>query len=136
VLPKAKTMRKVLLAIAVLASTTAAPAKADRACLKFGYIYNWNALNSRTLIVEDEWHKKFKLGLIGICNNINYHERLAFESRGSLALSCLSPGDEVITREFGTGPSKCAITSIEAYTPEMEAADRAARAAKDHRQGY
>ena len=136
-LHKAKTMRKALLALAVLASATATPAMADRACLRFGYIYNWNALNTRTLIVEDESHKKFKLGLIGICDNIRYHERLAFQSRGSLGISCLEPGDAVITREFGIGPSKCAITSIEAYTPQMEAADKAAaHAAKDQRQGY
>jgi len=138
VLLKAKTMRNALLALAVLASATAAtPAMADRACLRFGYIWNWNALNSRTLILEDEWHKKFKLGLIGVCDDIRYHERLAFQSRGSLALSCVSPGDEVITHEAGLGPSRCAVTTIEAYTPQMEAADKAAaRAAKDQRQGY
>lgn len=133
-------MRKALLAFAFLTSAIAAtPAMADRACLRFGYIWNWNALDRRTLIVEDQWHKKFKLGLIGICDNIRFHERLAFKSRGSLALSCLSPGDEVITREFGPGPGpqRCAITSIQAYTPEMEAADKAAaRAAKEQRQGY
>ena len=130
-------MRKALLALVVMATATATPAVAGRACLRFGYIYNWNALNTRTLIVEDEWHKKFKLGLIGICDDIRYHERLAFQSRGSLALSCVSAGDEVITHEVGLGPSRCAVTSIEAYTPQMEAADKAAaRAAKDQRQGY
>jgi uncharacterized protein DUF6491 len=130
-------MRKVLLALTAATALISSPAFAERACLQFGNIYNWKPLNNRTLIVEDDWHKKFKLKLIGVCNNLNFHERLAFRSRGALALSCLSPGDEVITREFGTGFEKCAITSIEAYTPEMEAADKAAaQAAKEQRQGY
>jgi len=139
VLLKAKTMRTILLALAVLATATATPAMAERACLRFGYLWNWNALNARTLIVEDQWggHKKFKLGLIGICDDIRYHERLAFQSRGSLDIDCVSPGDAVITQEAGLGPSKCAVTSIEVYTPQMEAADKAAaRAGKEQRQGY
>jgi hypothetical protein len=125
------------MAIAALVAASATPAWADNACLQFGYIRNWTALNDRTLIVEDDARKKFKLKLIGVCSDLDYHEQLAFKSRGSLSISCLSPGDQVITRGFGIGPERCAITSIQNYTPEMEQMDKAAaKAAKEERKGY
>jgi hypothetical protein len=124
-------MKKTLLAAAAILTVLAGPALAQqRACLRIGEIYNWNALDDKTLIVEDNWHKKFKLRLIGTCYNLKFHEALAFKSRGSLGISCLSPGDTVIQRDFAMGASRCAITSIDYYTPEEEAADKAAAAAK------
>ena len=129
-------MKKALLLAAALAALAPNTALAERPCLEFGYIYNWTALNDRTLIVEDYYHRKYKMSLIGVCYNLKFHERLAFKSPGALALTCLSPGDEVITRDFGTGFSRCAITHIDYYTPEMERADRAAAdAAKEQRHG-
>jgi hypothetical protein len=130
-------MKMWIMAAAVLGIVGASPAWAGRPCLEVGYIYTWNAINDRTLIVEDDWHKKFKLKLIGACQNLKFHERLAFKSRGATELTCLSPGDDVITREFGTGFERCAVTNIEAYTPDMEKTDKAAaQAAKDQRGGY
>ena len=125
-------MKKTLLAAAAILTAFAGPALAQpqKACLRIGEIYNWNALDDKTLVVEDNWHKKFKLRLIGTCYNLKFHEALAFRSRGSLGISCLQPGDSVIQRDFAMGPSRCAITSIDYYTPEMEAADKAAAAAK------
>jgi hypothetical protein len=125
-------MCKLILAAAALGMLFPLSASADdSACLRYGYIYNWHVVNDKTLIVEDNWHKKFKVHLIGVCSDLDYHERLGFKSPGGMALSCLSPGDEVITRDFGTGfRQHCAITHIEAYTPDMEKADKAAEAAK------
>ena len=124
-------MKKVVLAAAAVLTLVTSPALAQqRACLRIGDIYNWNALDDKTLIVEDNWHKKFKLKLIGTCYGLKFHERLAFKSNGALAISCLSPGDSVIQRDFAMGASRCAITSIDNYTPDMEAADKAAAAAK------
>lgn len=127
-------MRKTILAaasLAALATPVAALADDNRACLRVGFVYNWDVQNDKTLIVEDEWHKKFKVDLMGYCTNLPWHERLAFKSIGGTDLSCLGPGDEVITREFGTGVQRCAIRHISVYTKEMEAADKAAKAAKD-----
>jgi hypothetical protein len=130
-------MRKFVLVLALAAAAGTSPASAARVCLEVGHIYNWSAIDDRTLIVEDDWHKKFRLKLIGVCSNLKFHESLAFKSPGSLDISCLSPGDEVITREFGMGPEHCGVTRIEAYTPEMERADKAAaQAAKDRRSNY
>jgi hypothetical protein len=118
-------------ALAALASPVAATADDHNACLRVGYVHNWDVQNDRTLIVEDEWRQKYKVDLMGYCSNLPWHERLAFKSIGGTELSCLGPGDEVITREFGTGVQRCVIRHISVYTKEMEAADKAAKAAKD-----
>lgn len=128
-------MRKTILAVAALAALSPQAALAAKDCLRVGYVRNWHALDDRTLIVEDDWRKKFKLQLIGYCTNLSWHERLAFKSFGGTGLSCLTPGDEIITREFGTGPQHCAIRHIDEYTPEMEKADKAAAEAAKYGHG-
>lgn len=123
-------MKGTLLFSAALLALAPLPANAQHPCLRVGYIWNWRTINNRTLVVEDNWHQKFRVGLIGICNNLQFHERLAFDSVGGMRLSCLEPGDEVISRDFGTGPERCAVTHVELYTPEMERADHAAEVQK------
>jgi hypothetical protein len=119
-------MRKTILTVAALAALSPQAASAYGDCLRVGYVHNWTAKDDRTLIVEDDWRKKFKLQLMGYCTNLPWHERLAFKAFGGTELSCLTPGDEVITREFGTGVQRCVIRHIDEYTPDMEKADKAA----------
>jgi hypothetical protein len=127
-------MRKTIFAAASLAalmSPVVASADDYNRCLRVGYVHNWDVQNDKTLIVEDEWRQKYRVDLMGYCSNLPWHERLAFRSIGGTELSCLGPGDEVITREFGTGVQRCVIRHITPYTKEMEAADKAAKAAHD-----
>ena len=123
-------MKQVSPLAAALSVLMTLPASAQHPCLRVGFIWNWKAINNRTLIVEDNWHQKYRVALIGVCTNLQFHERLAFESVGGMNISCLEPGDEVISHDFASGPERCAVTHVEAYTPEMEQADRAAEAAK------
>jgi hypothetical protein len=123
-------MKKIFLTGLALAAVLATPAFAQKACLQVDSIYSWTALDDKTLIVEDNWHKKFKVKLIGVCSNLKFHNALAFKSVGGMGISCLTPGDDVISHDFALGPQRCGVTSVDAYTPEMEAADKAAAAAK------
>jgi hypothetical protein len=126
-------MKKALFIAAALVALAPSLASADeRPCLREENIYNWNAINDKTLIVEDSFHKKYRLGLIGVCSNLTFHEHLEFQAIGGDRMTCLSMGDQVITRDYAMGPEHCAITKIEYYTPQMEAADKAAAAAKGH----
>ncbi len=132
-------MKRALLLAAALAAFAPAAAAADRPCLQFGWIYNWKPVANRILMVEDYSHRRYRLSLIGTCYNLAYYQSLGFKSRGALSISCLQPGDEVIQRDFGYGGGgglygRCAITHIDYYTPEMEAADRAAAKGKGY--GY
>lgn len=105
------------------------PALADPACLQFGQIYNWKAVDNQTLIVEDNWHNKFKVSLMGYCPNLTFKERVGFQSPGSTALSCMGKGDQIIVRDISM-PSRCPIVNIVPYTAAMEKADKDAAAAK------
>jgi hypothetical protein len=118
-------MKTGFLAIA-FCTLAAAPAFASATCLQQDQIYTWKALSDKTLIVEDRSHDKFKLSLIGVCSNLKFKESLAFKSFGGMGISCLTPGDDVISRDFAMGPSRCAITKIEPYSLDMQKADEAA----------
>jgi len=120
---------KLRIALAALATVfVATNALAQKACLRQDQIYNWNAPNDTTLIVEDDLHKKFKLTLLSKCIGLTFKQRLGFKVFGGTGLSCVSTGDTVFTGD-PTGPQRCAIKTVEAYTPDMEKADKAAAAA-------
>ena len=105
------------------------PALAGASCLRESQIYNWNALDDRTVIVENDFHQKFKLSLMTPCLNMQFHERLGFKVFGGTGLSCVSKGDSVISGS-SIGPQNCPIAQIQEYTPDMEKADRAIKAAQ------
>ncbi|HEY2068581.1 MAG TPA: DUF6491 family protein [Rhizomicrobium sp.] len=122
-------MSKSILFAAGLCLLAGTPAFANSSCLEVGQIYNFNAPDNKTLIVEDNFHNKFKLGLMGYCPSLNFKERIGFKSIGGMQLSCLSPGDQVIVRNMGTGGQVCPIRTIVPYTADMAKADKAAAAA-------
>jgi hypothetical protein len=108
------------------AGQDAGPSAPPSACLRFGEIYSWKALDNRTVIAEDTRHNKFRLALMGYCPDVQLKERIGFQSPGSSYLSCMRAGDTLLVNQFGTGrPQRCPISGITAYTPQMEAADKA-----------
>lgn len=121
-------MKKTILLIAGLLAST--PALANPTCLQLGQIDNWTVQNDKTLIVQDNFHNRFKMQLMGTCPGLSFKERVGFNSFGGTQLSCLAAGDSVMIRNFGTGGQRCPIASVVPYTPEMEKADQAAAAAK------
>jgi hypothetical protein len=130
-------MKAILISAAILVSAAAVPAIAQSpqaappsACLRFGEIYDWKAQDNRSLIVEDNLHKKFKVALMGPCPSLTFKERVGFQSRDAMRLTCMRPGDNVTVRNMGSGTQRCPIRSIAAYTPAMQKADDAAAAPK------
>ncbi len=125
-------MAKWKLAIAAAAFASAvSPAVAQDACLRLGEINTWRVLSDKALIVEDNQHRKFRLSMIGTCYDLDSHQALAFRHIGvGLRVSCVGIGDQVIQHDMASSNSRCSVVKIETYTPEMEAADRAARGGK------
>ncbi|HEY8949540.1 MAG TPA: DUF6491 family protein [Rhizomicrobium sp.] len=123
-------MKKHILFAAGLSLLAAAPAFASPTCLSINQIYNFDAPDNKTLIVEDNSHNKFKVTLFSGCMGLTFKEGLAFKSVGGTGLSCLAAGDAVFTRNMGTGPQRCPIRSVVPYTAEMQKADADAAAAK------
>jgi Family of unknown function (DUF6491) len=111
------------------ATALSSPALAAPSCLELGRIWSWKVVDNKTLIVEDDTHQKFKMSLMGFCPDLQFKERIAFKSFGGTELSCLGSGDYVLARDIAI-PDRCPITSVTPYTPAMEAADKAAAAAK------
>ena len=116
--------------LAVLAfGLLAGPARAESACLQVGRVWSWKPIDKKTLIVEDELHRKFKVGLVGYCPALPFKLTLGFKSNGGVSrLDCLRKGDDVISHDIGISYS-CPIMSIVPYTPALEKADQAATAA-------
>jgi hypothetical protein len=119
-------------AIALLACCVASPGLADRsACLVIRQIYNWNAVDPQTLIVENTVHDKFKVSLSGPCPHIEYNLGARFKSFSNSDLDCLRRGDQIVHNGVGLG-NVCPIKSVEPYTPTMQQADQAAAKADSH----
>jgi hypothetical protein len=124
-------MHKTILIAAGLSVLMTAPVFASSTCLEYGNIYNFNALDDRTLIVEDYSHNKFKVSLMGVCPELPFKEGIGFKSFGPhMMLTCVSSGDDIVTHSFGIGRQRCPIRSVTAYTPDMAKADADAAAAK------
>jgi uncharacterized protein DUF6491 len=122
-------MKTTFALIAAAATLLSVPAFAAGSCLRQDQIYSWHPITDRALMVENDFHKKFKLTLLSPCQELQFHERLGLKTFSGSALSCISKGDEILS---GTpiGPQHCVIKTVEDYTPEMEKADKDAEAAK------
>ena len=101
-------------------------------CLRRADIDTFDAPNDYTVIVRKLHGDKVKLALMGPCINLGFRMALGIKTvGGTMALSCISPGDSIINNDrFAGTRMNCPIKSISLYTPEMEAADKAAAAAK------
>jgi hypothetical protein len=116
--------------LAVCALAPAPVAAAEKPCLQIGQVYDFTPVpGNRSLIVTDRLRKKYKLTFTGICSDLQYNMGLGFKSFGTGRLSCLTRGDYVISHDPARPLNHCVIQKIEAYTPQMQKADAAARAA-------
>ena len=111
-------MRKILL-IAAAALVLSTPAlAAHNACIRQDDIRNWTALTDRSVVLENYRHQKVLLKLIGTCSNLNFRESLEIRSVGSIGLSCVETGDDIVTHGMGLG-GRCAIVSVTDYSGPM-----------------
>lgn len=103
------------------------PPPQERVCLRVGEINDFKAPDNKTLIITDNLHKKFKVTLLASCSGLTFRQTIGVDSPGSTRLSCMSAGDTIVTHDSGFGHLRCAVKSVEAYTPEMEKADKDAK---------
>lgn len=119
------------IAAALLLAAVAAPAFAGNndACLMRRYIDGWGARNDHSMVVNDRFGRKYLLNLTGVCDDINFAMGVGIRSLGGAPDTCVERGDHIIMRGGGAFPhSTCWVSKIQVYTPEMEKADREARA--------
>ncbi len=100
---------------------------APQACLRQIDIYTFDAVpGNRSLIVEDQRHRRYRMNFVGICSGLQFKMGLRFKTLGTSNLSCLSRGDQVLQHD-PVMRTPCLIKDIQLQTPDMDRADMAAR---------
>lgn len=126
-------MKTFVLAASVAAAIAATGASfAGEPCLQRNLIYGWGARDANHVVVDDKFGKKYLLTLSGWCQDVEWGLGLSVHSFGGNELACVSRGDWVVPHGGGVTPApgaRCMISKIELYTPEMEAAYKAQKAA-------
>jgi hypothetical protein len=129
-------MRKHLFAVLVagagIFAAQAASAQDRTDCLRVGQIDGFSAIkgDDKAFVVTDRLHRRFKINLMYRCGGLDYNMALGFKTLGIGRLACISRGDTVFSRDVGQVGNRCPVSSVVPYTPAMEAADKAAFAAK------
>jgi len=119
---------KYLMAALLLAAVAAPAFASDDACLMRRYVDGWGARDEHSMIVNDRFGRKYLVKLAGVCGDLDFAFRAGFRSFGGPSM-CIERGDHVVMRGGGAFPhSTCWVTKVMRYTPDMEHADRAARA--------
>jgi hypothetical protein len=101
----------------------------EAACLRPINLYDFKPVpGNRSLIVIDQARQRYRVNFMGVCYNLQYHLGVAFKTRGTGNLSCVSKGDSVQVRDEVT-PAPCIIKDVEYQTVALDQADAAAAAA-------
>lgn len=126
-------MKKAILALLVsatalgaLASPAAAQPRPQQQCLRNNSIDSFSAIrgDERNIIVIDRFRNRYKVGFTRVCDSVDFNGTLAIRSKAGFGLSCITRGDEVISRGIAGQRDRCVITSVQPYTAAMERADR------------
>lgn len=131
--------RNILIALLIFTATPAAaqrstPPQTGRPCLRPANFWSFELVpGNRSLVVVDRSRQRFRLDFMGVCNNLQFHLRLGFRTRGTGRLSCVSRGDSVFMINDPVGPRTCIIRDVSFQTPDMDRADAEAAAARRRR---
>ena len=105
-------MRTIIPAVLALGVLAGVPARADTPCLQIGRIWSFHPLDKKTLIVEDELHRKFNVALAGYCPRLPFKLNLTIKSASGVnGLDCVRRGDTVISQDVGMHYT-CPVMSI------------------------
>jgi len=131
-------MKTKLILAALLASAAAVPAFAEDAapvapakyvCLQRSLVDGWGSRDDHSMVVDDRFGRKYLLNLAGLCSDLRFSIAAGIRGFGG-GMMCVERGDRIVMRGGGMMRNdSCWITKVQLYTPEMAAADKAARAA-------
>jgi hypothetical protein len=116
---------------AAAAAQPAMQTQADAPCLRMNQIYSFAPIksNDQAMVVTDRANRRYKLTFNGTCSGLDYNIGVAIHSHGIGGLSCVSRGDDVISKDPGVANNRCPVAKVEFYTAPMEKADMDAAAA-------
>lgn len=131
-------MRRYLLTAALLCSVTpvmaqppaSPPQPSEQACLRQANMYSFKVVpGNRSLIVTTIDNRRYRVNIMGQCNNLQYNMALHFKTKGTSNLSCVSKGDSVLYRD-PAGPGICIVHDVQYQTSALDQQDAANVAAE------
>lgn len=117
----------------------AQPAKKSDVCLRYSDVDGWGTRDKKTMVVSDRFNRKYLVGLSGLCDDIDFALGAGFRAPAGANIGCVSRGDRLVMVGGGVsrvGNNTCWVNKIQAYTKEMQAADRLARENKQPLASY
>ena len=121
-------MKSSFVLMVLVLAVTAVPAAANGVCLHRSQVQGWHIRDKHSVIVDDSFGRKYLLGLGAGCEDISWSSGLAFRPIGGGFSMCVDRGERITV--LGNGPSHdvCWVRTVQLYTPDMEHADRMAKA--------
>jgi len=124
---------------AFAADTAPAPTANKNVCLMHRDIDGWGSRDDHSMVVDDRFGRKYLVSLAGVCSDIDWAMGAGFRSvGGNFPGSCVERGDHVILRggSMAFPHSTCWVTKVQPYTPEMQLADKTAKANRQPLNAY
>lgn len=118
-----------LVAAPAIAADNGPAAPGNQVCLRHDEIDGWGARNDHSVIINDRFGKKYLVKLEGICNDLNFSFGMGIRPFGHVPAfgTCVERGDRIVMRGGGAtrmDSNSCWVTGVQAYTKDMEKADR------------
>lgn len=121
---------KLILAALLLAAAAAPASAASTVCLRHSDVDGWGARDNKSVVVNDRFGRKYLVSLAGLCSDLNWAFGMGFRPIGGFG-TCVDRGDRIVMRgggASGMSNNSCWVTKVQIYTPDMQTADKQAKA--------
>ena len=104
-----------------------APARAaNQQCFNARTVYNFHAVNDRTVLVEVGTSRMYELQIVGVCPEIDWTQKLAIRATGGSSWICHGMDAELLLPS-PSGLERCPVVGTRELSPAEVQAYRASR---------
>jgi hypothetical protein len=118
-----------LIVAACAATEPGAPGPARAAsqqCFNARNVYNFHAVNDRTVLVEVGTSRMYELQIVGVCPEIDWTQKLAIRTTGGSSWICRGMDAELVVPS-PSGVERCPVVGTRELSPAEVQAYRASR---------
>jgi hypothetical protein len=122
------TLGAVVIAACAADQPGAAPARAagGQQCFNARNVYNFHAVNDRTVLVEVGTKRIYELQIVGVCPEIDWTQKLAIRTTGGSSWICRGMDAELVVPS-PSGVERCPVVGTRELSPTEVQAYRASR---------
>jgi len=106
--------------------TPAAARNAGQQCFNVRNVYNFHAVNDRTVLVEVGTSRMYELQIVGVCPDVDWTQRLAIRTTGGSSWVCSGMDAELVIPS-PSGTQRCSVVGTRELSPAEVQAYRASR---------